>query len=322
MKVKLFDHVDFDGMGCAILAKLAFKDDVNIEFCNNPSDTTKKVQEFIDSKDVENYDLIFITDLSIFDELAKEIDSKFTNFKLIDHHKTALNLNKYTWCKVEEYHDDLKEIKASGTSLFFSHLIYKDLINNDLRYYHVIEYFVEIVRKYDTWDWKALNDAVPKQWNDLLYILGREKFINEVISRITNNFCLRISPSDELLLELNQEKIDRYIEFKQEEIIRHKVCGYNAGVIFAEQYISELGNRLAENNPDLDFIVIINMSRAISYRTVKEVDLSEIAKIYGGGGHPKASGSLIDKEVRLKLVNSLFKVSLWCKFKNFFNIRK
>ena len=44
-----------------------------------------------------------------------------------------------------------------------------------------------------------------------------------------------------------------------------------------------------------------------SMRTQKDVDLSEIAKNYGGGGHPKASGFMIPgklkKEVRYSIVS-------------------
>lgn len=44
-----------------------------------------------------------------------------------------------------------------------------------------------------------------------------------------------------------------------------------------------------------------------SMRTQKDIDLSKIAEEYGGGGHPKASGFLIDghlkKEVRYKIVS-------------------
>ena len=35
--IKLITHTDLDGIGCAILAKIAFRDNVEIEYCNNPS---------------------------------------------------------------------------------------------------------------------------------------------------------------------------------------------------------------------------------------------------------------------------------------------
>ena len=32
--IKLITHTDLDGIGCAILAKIAFRDNVEIEYCN------------------------------------------------------------------------------------------------------------------------------------------------------------------------------------------------------------------------------------------------------------------------------------------------
>lgn len=78
--------------------------------------------------------------------------------------------------------------------------------------------------------------------------------------------------------------------------------------MFAESYLSELGNRLSELHPELDFIAMVNQE-TISYRTVKEdVNLSEIAKCFGGGGHPKASGSQVSAYCVDKFIEDIFKI--------------
>jgi oligoribonuclease NrnB/cAMP/cGMP phosphodiesterase (DHH superfamily) len=125
MKIKLFTHTDFDGLSAGILAKIAFGDNVDIEYCE-PNETCdnyidKKVREFFFSQEVLEYNRIYITDLSIQEDLAKEIDicMKGTcclpQVVLIDHHPTALELNKYNWCSVIV---DVDGEKVSGTSLF------------------------------------------------------------------------------------------------------------------------------------------------------------------------------------------------------------
>src|SRR5690606_24814634 len=123
-----------------------------------------------------------------------------------------------------------------------------------------------------------------KMWNDLLYIMGREEFINSIIYRLTHYDVFDFCDFDIKLLEYRQRDIDNYIEHKNKRIIIKDILGYRAGIIFAEQYHSELGNRLSELNPELDFIVIINMSQSISYRTTKDnIHLgNDIAKIFGG----------------------------------------
>ena len=85
------------------------------------------------------------------------------------------------------------------------------------------------------------------------------------------------------------------------------ITNYNVGVVFAEQYQSELGNVLAKNHPELDFIAIIDPSSSVSYRGVKDnIDLGQFAKIYGGGGHPKSAGSQISENVRNRVLEIIF----------------
>ena len=58
----------------------------------------------------------------------------------------------------------------------------------------------------------------------------------------------------------------------------------------------------------MDFIVIINPSVSVSYRTVKDnINLGkDIASVYGGGGHPKAAGSPISDDIREQIINMMF----------------
>ncbi len=114
--IKLFTHTDLDGVGCAVLAKLAFKDEVDIEYCNY-DEINEKVLEYINQND--NKIPIYITDISVKEELAKLLDKR-GNVQLLDHHPTALELNKYSWCRVMV--EDLSGLKTSGTKMFY-HLV-------------------------------------------------------------------------------------------------------------------------------------------------------------------------------------------------------
>jgi nanoRNase/pAp phosphatase (c-di-AMP/oligoRNAs hydrolase) len=60
-------------------------------------------------------------------------------------------------------------------------------------------------------------------------------------------------------------------------------------------------------NPQYDLIIMIG-DKTVSYRTVKDnIDCGQIAKLFGGGGHPKASGSQISIEKKLIYIDELFK---------------
>lgn len=323
MKIKLFTHTDLDGVGCAILSYLAFgEENVDVEYCNY-DDVDDKVEEFMENEDLyRSYDRIFITDISVSDWVANMIDcldKAERKVRLFDHHATALGLNKCEWCTVTEYLNVSHGIKTSGTELFYLYLrdtlssIYPSLlIQNNIRH------FATVVRNYDTWRWKELGEEglISKQLNDLFDIYGRNKFINWAIGNIHNLYCLSpmhtfpyFSETDRLLLEQKQKNIDNYVKEKSSQItVKADRFGNTYGVIFAEQYFSELGNRLCEMHPELTYIAMIDISHGtVSYRTIRDdINLgTEIAHNYGGGGHPKAAGSTFDAGQGLDLITSM-----------------
>ena len=83
---------------------------------------------------------------------------------------------------------------------------------------------------------------------------------------------------------------------------------YKYGVVFAEKYFSELGNELCTRNPNLDYVAMVNVGTySISYRTIKEnIDVGQVAKRYGGGGHQKAAGSKFKPYLVTQFINNIF----------------
>lgn len=319
-KIKLFTHTDLDGIGCAILAYLAFgRENVDIEYCDY-SNVNDKVGDFFVKGSPVEYNAVFITDISINNELAIYITNEASEPRvhLFDHHATALGLNKYDWCEVSVMNDTL-DIKTSGTELFYTYLRRHEQFDRlSVNVIGNIDEFVDIVRDYDTWRWKELGKEgiVCKQMNDLFYIYGREVFIDWALDQIlTLKFYRGISvfpiysEKDMALLDQKQKDIDTYIEEKNKQLFyRVDEVGHTYGVVFAERYFSELGNRLCEINPDLAYIAMIDISSGtVSYRTIRDdIDVGgEIAHAYGGGGHPKAASSTFDKDQIQRTVHGL-----------------
>ena len=152
--IKLFTHTDLDGVGCAILAKLAFGDNVSITYCNN----SNALEDELLTNDLSSYDYVFITDLSFTQQCMLYENLSLSKFMLIDHHKTAEWLNDYDFATVRvKYKNKL----TCGTELFYNYLVKHDLISTK-------PYFVEQIRLYDTWDWTKSNNNTPKYLNDLL----------------------------------------------------------------------------------------------------------------------------------------------------------
>lgn len=301
--IKLFTHTDLDGIGCAILAKLAFGTEVvDVEYCNY-DDIDSKVEEYFNSG--SEYEC-HITDISINEELAHKINDFEKTYRLLDHHPTALGLNKFCWCSVQVENEETN-IKTSGTEIYYHWLV----DNGRLSRSDVLDRFVELVRNYDTWRWSTLGDKgiICKQVNDLLYLYGRDKFIDWCFTEIYEDSFPWLYESDLLVLEIKQKEIDDYIEAKNKQLFIKDLCGKVCGFVFADKYYSELGNRLCEMHPEVDFITIIDMCGKISYRTTKDnIDLgNNVAKLFGGGGHPKAAGSYFSKEVQFDVIDKIFR---------------
>lgn len=311
-KIKLFTHTDLDGVGCAILAYLAFgRKNVDVEYCDYKN-IDGIVREFYLSDANKQYDAIYITDISIDEENAawiEELVHSGERWHLFDHHATALGLNKYDWCEVSVMNDTLG-IKTSGTELFYTYLRRHEQFDRlSANVICNIDEFVDIVRDYDTWRWKELGKEgiVCKHVNDLFYIYGREKFIDWALGQILTLKLYRgisvfpiYSEKVMALLDQKQKDIDIYVEEKNKQLIgKVDEFGHVYGIVFAERYFSELGNRLCEMNPDIEYVAMVDICEGtVSYRTIREdVDLGgEIAHAYGGGGHKKAAGSKFDRK--------------------------
>lgn len=313
-KIKLFSHCDLDGVGCAILAYLAFeRENVDVEYCVYKN-VDEKVEKFIeDEKLFRSYDAVFITDISISDSVANMIDildQPPKKVRLFDHHATALWLNKYEWCEVL-IENPSTNVLTCGTELFWNHLDHYSYFDKlPICNLKNLADFVEIVRNYDTWRWKeelGEEGLICKQVNDLLDIYGREEFIDWALKGILGigsaetpmlDVFPRFSEIDLKLLEQKQKDIDIYVAEKDKQLqIATDQFGKTFGWVFAERYFSELGNRLCELHEELSYVAMIDISNGlVSFRSVREdVDLGgEIAHSLGGGGHKKAAGSRFD----------------------------
>lgn len=302
-KIYLFTHTDLDGIGCAVLAKYAFHDDVlQIEYCDN-GEVDEKILRFL--SDTTAKGICCITDISMSEKVAELIEAdngKRVEFHLLDHHPTAEFLNRYKWADVVEAHQN--GMRTCGTELFYEWLIKNGYLEDKPE----IRKFVNLVRDYDTWRWAELGEEgkICKQVNDLFYLYGKDEFITQCLSQIKQKIFPYLTLENRAALKAEQKNVDHYVEEKNETITVMKLQGYDCGIVFADRYFSELGNRLAIMHPELDIIVMIDMDGIISYRTVKEnINLGEFARAYGGGGHAKAAGSQFESQKVIKQIRQI-----------------
>lgn len=297
-KYLLISHVaDEDGITPVILSKLVFK---NIDFVlTEPREVDKS---YLDN--VDNYDFVYITDLNVSPELALKInedESLKCKTLIFDHHKSALELNKYDYITVIDESDGRKE---SATSIFYEYLC--SISDNDILHKNSTKGLVEQVRLIDTYDFKTEEDKKAHNLDLLFSILGRENYIDYFDNYIRVHDTFEYAKDEDFLIKLEKDKVDNYLKQKTDEMMRVNIDGHKAGVVFAERYRSQLGNYLVSLYDDIDFAIIINVAKSVSYRGNGKIDLSVFAAKYGGGGHANASGSGVPADLLKNITKLIF----------------
>ncbi len=310
MKVLLFTHKqDIDGMGCAILARIAFKD-LEIVPCKTFEITTK-VLEYIESKHIDDFDLVYVTDLCIKEPVLSLInkDNSLSNkIKVIDHHKSEIDEgnNKYDFVSiiVEE-----NGIKQSGTSLFYNYLAN----NHYLEKTDYLNTLVEWTRQYDVWDFKKYNNQNARYLHILFEELGYERYI-EIMEKYISKRKIEFEKNeldviDKFLEQLNKD-VDKIIsKIKVVEININKTI-YRIGYVRTPyKYRNDINEFVKSNNTfDIDTVgMIMTDIDTVSYRNIKDIDASIIAVYFGGKGHKNAASNPQnnDKFRKLLLENDL-----------------
>ena len=277
---------DIDGMGGLILGYLAFK---NIDYMFIHIPEQKEMLEFIENS---NYENIYITDIGLEDYVADRLNALNKNILHFDHHETNMYANKYSFSTVKI---DIDGKKTCGTELFYNYLVDNNLlVSNDL-----IKRFVEDTRAYDTWDWCDKNEEA-NDLNKLFSIIGIESYVDKY-SKLFNRDDL-FDSNDKYLIELRTKEERDLIELSDKSIIIREKDGYKFGIVFGNKFFSIIGNTLCRRHLDIDYMMLIDvLNQSVSLRSIK-VDVSKIAKSYGGGGHEFAAGFSLTEDIFKKLL--------------------
>lgn len=95
MQVKIFSHKsDPDGLGSPILASLAYGGGVSVTLCKGIEELDEQLGNFIQEKDYEKFEHIFITDLcpgNRYLDLIDNDDELKNKVLIFDHHKSSMD---------------------------------------------------------------------------------------------------------------------------------------------------------------------------------------------------------------------------------------
>lgn len=309
MKILIFTHKsDIDGMGGAVLAKLAF-DSVDYVLCET-FDLQNQIQKFYDNGKIYDYDMVYVTDLWLEEPMLSKVanDEKLKDkFMVFDHHESAKKegYDKYDFALVRI--TDEKGM-CSGTSLYYEYLMQAGLIKEN----KCVSDFVELTRRYDTWEWKNIyNDEMAHELTLLFDAVGKEGYIKLMVDKLgssSNKF--EFSELEQMLITNKKEQVISKLEEYSKKMIIKDVLGNKAGIVFIDyEYRNDLAEYLRNKNVDIDLVIMPAFDYGtISYRRIKEnFKVREIAEYFGGKGHDYAASSPIFKDTQEKIINTLLK---------------
>lgn len=322
-RIKLYTHRDMDGYGCYIAFILKAKEvgfEVDVEFVNYDT-LNEKVKKHIETGMYKNYSTTYITDISVNKEVAdmmyaihsREItDPNFGAFYIIDHHSTAIFLDEY---------ETMAYINAdgveSGTSMVADYL-WEGQVPQEYR-----EFFNHI-REYDTWIWKRTGNDQAGDLNMLFGILGGIKFSEYFINKLENRKPI-FNNNDKILLVAKKNEIESYCRKKfNQRIIKNidsavakrvgieadKSASFgNVAIVYADNFINDVAEYVYLNDLSVSFVTVVDVGgKTVSLRCPERTDIhmGNLAKIYGGGGHPKAAGYPLGDDKFNKITNRSF----------------
>lgn len=298
----ILHHVDADGIFSAqIVLKVIreFFGNRDIQITTVPYNYEKQFNFTTHIKKGSN---VIVVDLSLKMSNIKEILKNANSMFIIDHHLTTLREidSNYKFYKNKIYDRSLGlyiSVKHAGVGLCYN--IFKNCIN---------PYGI------------SLATSVNKQAIDLIDRFDRFAFIDEEDKEkcfSIYNYTLRSNQlfvNSDMVTELlsNKDYLDEVLkfgkEFYDESVIANEIryrafakpttftfngVVYNCCVMYGSGNSATFGKHIDE----FDFVSLIRKNKdstgyTVSFYTNKDnIDVSEIAKSFGGGGHKKAAGS-------------------------------
>lgn len=307
-KVKLFTHKDdMDGRSCPII--LSYLLGVPMPTLDISYETYHTIDEaimiFINSGDYKEYTHVFITDIGVEMKTAQKIDSIKDEISVLlyDHHDTNIELNKFVWANVKPTDENGRKISATKlVGLEISKLIKMDICDTMM-------HFISMVSDYDTYVWKDENNPEPKKLHSLFNLYGAKKFVERMIYNINTGTKL-FTESDELLLDVEKDRVKRYIDERISLCTIKEIHGFKVATVYSDykEYNSELGNTMCERL-GVDIAAMISMGeKTLSFRSISnDFHLgNDFASKYGGGGHDKSAGAQLTPQYTDIVINQIF----------------
>jgi len=219
---------------------------------------------------------VVILDFSFKNDVTKKMIEDANDLLVIDHHKSAM-------VELHDISNTIFDMNKSGATLAWD-------------FFHPgkeAPKFIQYITDRDLWRWElpyskefsAAFDMVPFEFEEF------EKFEDDsVFDDAVKRGSYILAYSKTVVKKVCDKASDRYLD------------GKHVMVVNASHWMSEIGARLS---PDCDYAMIWYYDHndrdiKVSLRAFHDtIDVSEVSKKFGGGGHKKAAGFRLPGETNI-----------------------
>lgn len=291
-----FTHTDLDGAGCAVVAGIVFPNCLVTQYVGY-HDVDTKISEWLDgmgSLEKNGKLLLLVTDIAptnpaLVERLISLPPDGPVVVRCYDHHKTSVAWLRglAPWFRGDVDHCGAVLTYQALMAEFAQTLPPEQLVELDA--------FTHAVDAYDRWLVDHPLRGRGEDLNRLLWALGREEFVRWFVKSPTADFDGELRFLSSVLREKDRREVRSAVnqQLKRKLLVDEK--GRKFGILDSGGNPSAIAAQYLQDKPEADYVMLINIGGdKVELRSRKGgVDVSEVAKTYGGGGHHSAAGFIL-----------------------------
>lgn len=295
-----------DGFGSALCAHIFFKE-LDQSEKNKPVYHPGKFGILPPLDDIKNK-CVLICDFSYKKDQLQKLLSVVKKLLILDHHKTAKD-------DLKDLPDENKVFRMdhSGAYITWRYFFRNRKVPLGIRYIEDNDIWKKEMP--NTYEFTAFMFALPFTFDAYERLLDDEYINKEVFSQGIG------------MVKQNNNIISKSVKFAAPKFVQIKEKYYFVAHLNTTELKSEIGHKAFVEHPNINFSVMYSHndyhdSTSFSLRSLDTAtDVSEIAKLFGGGGHRNASGAncnyvintlpvtIIDNHKSYFLLNNIYEIS-------------
>jgi hypothetical protein len=227
---------------------------------------------------------VWIVDFSYPREALEEMNAQAGSLQVLDHHKTAAkNCDGLDFCIFDE--------SRSGAKIAFDYMLESGALQKEqTQLVDLLGVIVAYVQDRDLWEWKLDRSQEISAW---LASWPRSLITwVQLLARVAEQGLPAVASEGEAILR-NNNILVKSMARQAEEVAWIPDAGPPVQVQLVNSPVlhSELADRLLATR-ECDFVCVWRRIRDRYVYNLRSTtfDVSDVAKIYGGGGNPRAAG--------------------------------